>query len=101
METKEVNHVYVWSVAKLYSAISLIISIVVGIVFTAAALVGMAPLPGMSTLAMFGSGVVIAVLAVVILAVIGMIGGFILGAVLAVIYNLAAGIFGGIRVDLE
>lgn len=101
METKEVKHVDVWSAAKLCAAIYLVIAIIVGIVSAVAAVLGMAVLPGASGLTVFGGGIVVAILAVVVLAVIGMILGFIFGTISAIIYNLAAGVFGGLKVDLE
>ncbi len=101
METKEVKHVDVWSAAKLCAAIYLVIAVIVGIISAVVAVLGMAAFPGMSALAVFGTGIVAAVIAVIIFAIIGMIIGFISGAVSAFIYNLAAGVFGGLKVDLE
>lgn len=101
METKTVSHVDVWSAAKLFAAINLVLSIIIGIFAAIAAVFGAAAIPGVPTLVDFGSGIVAAIIAIIIIAIIGMILGFILGAIYAVIYNLAAGVFGGLKIELE
>lgn len=101
METKEVLRVDVWSAAKLFAAINLVLSVIIGIIVAVAGMLGMAGGPEFSGLEILGGGIIAAIVIILILAVLGMIFGFILGAVYAVIYNLAAGVFGGLKIELE
>lgn len=101
METKEILHVDVWSAAKLFAAINLVLSVIIGIIAAIAGMFGVAAVPGTSVLATIGGGIVAAIIIIVVLAILGVILGFILGAIYAVIYNLAAGVFGGLKIELE
>lgn len=89
----------VFSVAKIFAAISLVIGLIAGIIFLllgSAATLFMGPYAPQAAMGV-GAGLV----AIIILAVGGAIGGFIYGAIAALIYNLAAGWFGGVEMELE
>ena len=88
----------VFSVAKVYGALTAGMGLIFGILVALGSLVGL----GMSggddppfIAAMFGVG------AVIFLPIFYGILGFCVGALMAALYNLFAGIVGGVRVELE
>ena len=90
----ELKKVGVFSVAKIFAVISLIIGLLVGIIVLIFGGIATIFMPQAAYAA--GAGIVV----IIFTAVGGAIGGFIYGAIAAFIYNLAAGWFGGIEVEL-
>ena len=91
----ELKKVGVFSVAKIFAVISLILGLIFGIIVLIAGGV-VALFSPEAAAAMAGAGIVL----VIVMAIGGAIWGFIYGAIAAFIYNLAAGWFGGIEVEL-
>ncbi len=91
----ELKKVGVFSVAKIFAVISLILGLIFGIIVLIAGGV-VALFSPEAAAAMAGAGIVL----VIVMAIGGAISGFIYGAIAAFIYNLAAGWFGGIEVEL-
>ncbi|GAB7016898.1 DUF3566 domain-containing protein [Methanogenium cariaci] len=95
----EIRSINIFSCAKIFAAVSLVLGFIAAVLAVLVALFGVAaapffPLPvGEMTL-------VWAIVAILVLTVIYAIIGFIAGAIISVIYNLAAGIFGGLEIDL-
>ncbi len=85
----------VFSVAKVFAAISLVIGLILGVL---ALLLG-------GVMAMFipeaATFVGVGIIGIIVMAIGGAISGFIYGAIAAFIYNLAAGWFGGIEMELD
>jgi hypothetical protein len=97
-----VRHVGVWSVARLYGALTASMGLLMGAVFALAATIGgMARVGGDAGLpsgvigALFGAG------AVILLPVFYGLLGVIMGAISAALYNLFAGVFGGVEIDVS
>ncbi|WAI00298.1 hypothetical protein [Methanogenium organophilum] len=94
----EIRSINVFSCAKIFAAVSLVLGFIAAVLAVLVAIFGVAaapfyPLPvGEATL-------VWAIVAILVLTVVYAIIGFITGAIVAVIYNLAAGIFGGLKID--
>lgn len=95
----EIRSIQVFSLAKIFAAVSLVIGFIAAVLAVLIAIFGVAaapfyPLPvGEMTL-------VWAIIVILVLTVVYAIIGFIAGAIIAVIYNLAAGLFGGLEIDL-
>lgn len=85
----------VFSVAKIFAAISLVIGLILGIL--ALLLGGIMTMFVPEAATFVGVGIV----GIIIMAIGAAISGFIYGAIAAFIYNLAAGWFGGVEIELE
>ncbi len=88
----------VWSVAKVYGALSGAFGLLIGLCFALASAIGI----GLSDeeqprfiAAMFGAG------AVIFLPVFYGVMGVVMGALSAALYNLFAGMVGGVRIETE
>ena len=98
-----IRHVGVWSVARLYGALSAAMGLLIGgfialisLAGGAAGAFGQGGDPPMGPFAMmFGAGAI--VLLPLCYGILGLIGG----ALGAVLYNLFAGMFGGIQLETE
>ncbi len=98
-----IRHVGVWSVSRLYGALSAAIGLLIGVCFALVAMLGgMAGamssgsgLPSSGPFAVFGVGAII--LFPLLYGVLGLLGG----AIGAVLYNLFAGMLGGIELETE
>jgi hypothetical protein len=94
-----IRRVGVWSVARIYGALSGGMGLLFGIVLALFSAVGMSladnndmpPFMG----ALFGVG------AIVILPIFYGVMGIVMGAIGAALYNLLAGVVGGVTVDVE
>jgi hypothetical protein len=97
-----VRRVGVWSVAKLYGALSAAMGLLFGAVFALVALIGgMANLGGDAGFQSGALGALFGVGAVVLMPVFYGVLGIIMGAISAALYNLFAGIFGGVEIDVS
>ena len=98
-----IRHVGVWSVARLYGALSAAMGVLIGACFALIGLAGGAAgmtaadaSPGSGAFAMmFGVGAIIFL--PIFYGLLGLIGG----AIAAALYNLFAGMFGGIHLEVE
>ena len=98
-----IRHVGVWSVARLYGALSAAMGLLIGGIFALISLVGGAAgafgqgadSPAGPLAMMFGVG------AIVLLPLCYGILGLCAGAIGAALYNLFAGMFGGIQLETE
>ena len=88
----------VFSVAKLYAAISLAMGLLFGLIIAAASTVG-ASFGGGDEPAMFG--MMMGAGAVIVLPLFYGVAGFIMGAIGAALYNVFAGVVGGVRLEVE
>ena len=94
-----IRRVGIWSVARIYGALSGGMGLLIGIVLAVLSAVGLSladnsdapPFLG----ALFGVG------AVVILPIVYGVLGIVTGAIGAAMYNLLAGVVGGVTVDVE
>ncbi|MDV0443075.1 DUF3566 domain-containing protein [Methanorbis rubei] len=101
METHEIKHVGVFSVAKFCAAISLIFSLISAAFSAIFLYFGINMVDAYTTTLTLSGGLATLAFTMLIIAVTGIIVGFISGAIAAFVYNIAAGIFGGIKVDLD
>jgi hypothetical protein len=93
-----IRRVGVWSVARMYGALSGGMGLIFGLIVAILSAVGMSMAEGDEPpfiAAMFGVG------AVVILPIFYGVLGIVMGAIGAALYNLLAGIVGGISIDVE
>ena len=95
----EVRSINVFSCAKIFAAVSLVLGFIAAVLAVLIALFGVAAAPFYS-LPVGEMTLVWAIVAILVLTIIYAIIGFIAGAIVAVIYNLAAGLFGGLKIDL-
>ncbi|MDV0441136.1 DUF3566 domain-containing protein [Methanorbis furvi] len=100
METREIRHVGVLSVAKFCAAICLIFSLISAVFSALFLYFGINVVDAYTTTLTLSNGIAALALTMLIIAVMGVIIGFISGAIAAFIYNIAAGVFGGIKIDL-
>ncbi|MDD4127203.1 MAG: hypothetical protein PHV39_05895 [Methanomicrobium sp.] len=95
----EIKRLGVISVAKIFTAVSLVIGLIVGILFLLFGSIFAVFMGGYAAQAAMGVGA--GLVAIVVMTIGGAVVGFIYGAIVAVIYNIAAGWFGGIELELE
>jgi hypothetical protein len=99
MKQMVIRRVGVWSVARMYGAITAAIGLFIGLFFALFSVVGagLAQDPAMPgwIMPMFGAG------AVVFLPLLYGLMGLVSGAIGAVIYNVFAGIVGGVSIEVE
>jgi hypothetical protein len=100
-----IRHVGVWSVSRLYGALSASVGLLAGVLF---ALIGMAG--GMAAMKESGAagglgagaiGMMFGVGAIIFLPLFYGVMGLAMGALMAALYNLFAGLLGGIELDTE
>ncbi len=103
MELKEVRHIGIFSLAKMGAAVSLVLTLITGLITVGCTYIGITTTDLISAIypINISAGIVTLIISICFIAVIGMIIGFVMGAVSAIIYNLAAGLFGGIKLELE
>jgi hypothetical protein len=90
----------VFSVGKIYGAISAVLGLIAGIVIFFITLLGAAVVPssrGGNAAMGVASGLMFMILAPIIYGIFG----FIMGLIMGLIYNVAAGFAGGIEIELE
>ena len=104
MNKLRIRKLGILSVAKMYAAIMLVISLLISIPYGliimvfGAALIGTGERGGMAA----GGGSIVAGLAVmIILPIVYSAMGFVFGAIGALLYNLFAGFVGGIEIEVE
>ncbi len=99
-----IRRIGVWSVARLYGAVTAAMGLLMGAIIAVATMVG-SMVSGMSdSPSPLGSGPFGAMLgigAIVFLPLLYGVMGVIVGALSAALYNLFAGLFGGIQLDTE
>ena len=95
-----IRRVGVWSVARLYGALSGAIGLLVGLIIAIASAVGMGLASGESDAPPFMAGI-FGVGAVVILPIFYGVMGLCAGAIGAALYNVLAGVMGGVVVEVE
>ena len=100
MAQMTITRVGVFSVGKMYGAVTAVFGLIIGVIMFFFSLLGAAVMPtSRGSNAAFGvaGGLMFMILAPILYGIIGFIGGLIGGA----IYNLAAGFAGGIELELE
>ena len=93
-----VKRVGVFSVAKVYGALTASMGLIFGIIVAAASAIGIGLAEGDEPpfiAAMLGAG------AVIFLPVFYGVLGFVMGAISAALYNLFAGLVGGVTIEVE
>lgn len=93
-----IRRVGVWSVARMYGALSAGMGLIIGLIIAIGSAVGMSLAEGDEPAfmaAVFGVG------AVVILPIFYGLLGMLMGAIGAALYNLLAGMLGGVTLDVE
>jgi hypothetical protein len=105
MNKLRIKKLGVLSVAKMYSAmafvISLLIAIPYGLIIIIYSLIGGSAVGGNAGLAVGGGGIVFGILIMIGLPIMYTIMAFIGGALGALIYNLFANFVGGIEIEVE
>ncbi|MCY7376037.1 MAG: hypothetical protein LH472_08715 [Pyrinomonadaceae bacterium] len=105
MNKLRIKKLGVLSVAKIYAAIFLVISLLVsipyGLVIIIFSLTGASTLGGQGGLALGGGGVIIGLLVMIGLPIMYSAMGFVGGAIGALLYNLFAKFVGGIEIEVE
>jgi len=105
MNKLRIRKVGVLSLAKIYGAMflvmSLLISIPYGLFIIIFSLIGAGSGGGDAALLVGGGGIVIGILVMIGLPIFYGVAGFIGGAIGALIYNLFSGIVGGIEIEVE
>jgi predicted membrane-bound spermidine synthase len=99
-----IRHVGVWSVSRLYGALSAAMGLLIGACFalvtTLGGMVGSTRDSG-SVLTSGGVGAMFGVGAIIIFPLLYGVLGLVGGAIAAALYNLFAGMFGGIELETE
>lgn len=93
-----IKRVGVWSVAKMYGALSGAMGLLFGVILAIASMVGVSLAEGENSPFMgvlFGAGAIVA------LPLFYGVMGLVVGAVGALIYNAVAAVVGGITIDVE
>jgi hypothetical protein len=105
MNKLRIKKLGVLSVAKMYAAIMLVVSLLIsipyGLIIIAYSLFGASMMSGNASLAVGGGGVVFGVIVMVGLPIIYSLMGFVGGALGALLYNLFANYVGGIEIEVE
>ena len=105
MSRLRINKMGVLSVAKIQAVIGLVVGLIVGVIYALLILVytflGASFVSSDARMAVGGSGVVFAVIALIGFPILYTIVGFIGGAIGALVYNLCARMLGGIEMEVE
>jgi hypothetical protein len=105
MNKLRIKKLGILSVAKIQSAIMLVVSLLIsipyGLIVILYALAGGSALGGNAGLAVGGGGVVIGLLIMIGLPIMYGVLGFVGGCIAALLYNLFAGWVGGIEIEVE
>jgi hypothetical protein len=105
MDKLKIRKLGVLSVAKMYSVIMLVISLIIaipyGLVIIGVSLIGAGSARGDAAFMMGGGGVVMGLVIMIALPIFYALIGFIFGAIGALIYNIFAGIVGGVEIEVE
>lgn len=99
-----IRHVGVWSVARLYGALSAAMGLLIGAVIAAASAIGGAAGAMSDSTSGLGAGslgMLFGVGAIIFLPICYGLLGLIGGAIAAALYNVFAGILGGIELDVQ
>jgi hypothetical protein len=95
----------VFSCAKIYAVIMLVISLIIsipyGLIIIVYALFGAGMMGGDAAFAVGGGGVVLGIGIMIGLPILYGVMGFIFGAIMALIYNVFSGIVGGVEMEVE
>jgi hypothetical protein len=94
-----IRRVGVWSVSRMYGALTAVAGLVGGLIFACIALVGAGLGPRNEEMPAF-IGTAFGVGAVIIFPILYGVMGLVVGAIGAVLYNVFAGMVGGIEIDL-
>jgi hypothetical protein len=95
-----IRRVGVWSVARMYGALSAGMGLLFGLILAVLSAVGMSFAQGEQDVPPFLAGI-FGVGAIVILPIFYGVMGICAGAIGAFLYNLLAGVVGGVTVDVE
>lgn len=105
MNKLRIRKLGILSVAKMYAAIAVVISLLIsipyGLFIIIFSLIGAAGARGEAGLMVGGGGIVMGILVMIGLPILYGIGAFIGGAIGALVYNLFAGMVGGIEIEVE
>ncbi|MGB7209247.1 MAG: hypothetical protein WBD27_11350 [Pyrinomonadaceae bacterium] len=105
MNKIKIRKLGILSVAKIYSVmmlvLSLLISIPYGLIIIVYALFGAGMMGGDAAFAVGGGGVVLGIGIMIGLPILYGVMGFIFGAIMALIYNVFSGIVGGVEMEVE
>lgn len=97
-----IRHIGVWSVARLYGALSAAMGLIIGACIALVSMVGgMAARSAEADAIPAGLGMLFGVGAIVFFPIFYGVLGLVAGAIGAALYNLFAGMFGGIQLDTE
>lgn len=105
MNKLRIKKLGVLSVAKMYAAMALVLSLLIaipyGLIIIIYSLFGASIVGGDAALAIGGGGVIIGILVMIGLPIVYSIMAFVGGAIAALIYNLFANFVGGIEIEVE
>lgn len=105
MNKLKIRKLGILSVAKIYAAMTLVMSLLIsipfGLLIIVQSLFGAVMFEGSSAVAVGGGGVLIGILIMIGIPIFYTIIGFISGVIGALIYNIFAGIVGGIEIEVE
>ena len=105
MNTLRIRKLGVLSVAKIYAAIMLVISLLIsipyGLIVIVYSLFGASLVGGNAALAVGGGGVVVGVLIMIGIPIMYGVFGFIGGAIGALLYNVFSNFVGGIEIEVD
>jgi hypothetical protein len=105
MNKLRIKKLGVLSVAKMYAAIMLVVSLMIsipyGLIIIVYSLFGAGIVGGEAALAIGGGGVVLGIVVMIGVPIMYTIIGFIAGAIGALLYNLFSNFVGGIEIEVE
>ena len=105
MNKLRIKKLGILSVAKMYAAIMLVISLLIsipyGLFIIIFSLTGASNIGGQGGLALGGGGVVFGLLFMIGIPIFYGVIGFVFGALGALLYNMFAGFVGGIEIEVE
>ena len=105
MNKLRIRKLGVFSVAKIYAVMMLVISLLIfipyGFVIIVFSLIGAGSAGGDAAIALGGGGIVMGLAVMIVAPIIYALMGFVFGALGALIYNVFAGMVGGIEIEVE
>lgn len=105
MNKLRIKKLGILSVAKIYAAIMLVVSLLIsipyGLFIIIFSLSGASSIGGQGGLALGGGGVIFGLLVMIGLPIMYSAFGFVGGAIGAILYNIFAGFVGGIEIEVE